>query len=284
MTRKIGIGLISWFTCQLLFMIFFFELLNSDFVRAACFISIALGFPLGFSMLFLNSEVAKLNKARSIYLIIAIALISVGLLCRYLRLPAASIEMIVGVFWYCFAYAPLEFKFKYQKWKPFSQGKLEILMLSSVNFIAINSLILGCLFRVMTWKGGLTLLIVGVIFALLSTLLWNYKFKNEIVLRKQSEEKVKEAFKEITDSISYAKRIQEARLPSMAEIKNVFPQNFVLFSPKDVVSGDFYFFRKEGENFFVAAADCTGHGVPGAFMSMIGSEKLDESLKNTPST
>src|SRR6218665_1021643 len=129
MIRKIGIALIIWFICQLLFMIFFFELLSSDFLRASCFILLALGFPLAFSLLYLNSELQKMNRARRVYLIIAIALIAVGLLCRYLRLPAASIEMIVGVFWYCFAYAPLEFKFKYQKWKPFSSGKLEILLL-----------------------------------------------------------------------------------------------------------------------------------------------------------
>ncbi len=281
MTRKIGIVLICWFVCQLVFMILFFENLTNEVVRASLFISLVLLFPIAFALLFLRAELTQLNRARRIYLGIAILLIGAGLIFRFLQLPSASIQMIVGVFWYCFAYAPLEFRYKYNKWKPFSSGKLEILLLSSINFIAINALLLGCLFKIMTWKGGFVFLVVGIIFALTSTLLWNYKFRTEIVLRKQSEEKVKEAFKEITDSINYAKRIQEARLPSMEQMKSVFAEHFVLFSPKDVVSGDFYFFRIEAGHFFVAAADCTGHGVPGAFMSMIGSEKLDEALKNT---
>ncbi len=81
--------------------------------------------------------------------------------------------------------------------------------------------------------------------------------------------------KEITDSIEYAKTIQQAMLPNDSEIHEIFPQSFVLFKPKDIVSGDFYWFKKIKNIHFVAAVDCTGHGVPGAFMSMIGSDKLN---------
>ncbi len=81
---------------------------------------------------------------------------------------------------------------------------------------------------------------------------------------------------EITDSIKYAKNIQEALLPSVIELKEDFPDSFVIYMPKDIVSGDFYWFaRKNGRN-FIAAADCTGHGVPGAFMSIIGNSLLNE--------
>jgi serine phosphatase RsbU (regulator of sigma subunit)/uncharacterized protein HemY len=85
--------------------------------------------------------------------------------------------------------------------------------------------------------------------------------------------------KEITDSIEYAKTIQHAMLPNENEIRELFPQSFVLFKPKDIVSGDFYWFRKFNNIHFVAAADCTGHGVPGAFMSMIGNDKLNFALQ-----
>ena len=106
---------------------------------------------------------------------------------------------------------------------------------------------------------------------------------------------VEEKNKEITDSINYAKRIQQAKLPSIKEIQKALPESFVLFKPKDIVSGDFYYFHKnsspmspsargiEGE-VFIASADCTGHGVPGAFMSMIGSEKLDDALAHSADT
>ena len=82
---------------------------------------------------------------------------------------------------------------------------------------------------------------------------------------------------EITDSINYAKRIQTAILPSTEEINKIMQGVFVLFLPKDIVSGDFYWFHKINENeFLIACADCTGHGVPGGFMSMICAEKLNE--------
>ena len=90
--------------------------------------------------------------------------------------------------------------------------------------------------------------------------------------------------KDITDSINYAKRIQRAMLPYRKDIWAAFPQSFVLFKPKDIVSGDFYFFHKNNESVFIAVADCTGHGVPGAFMSMIGAGKLNEAVSLSSDT
>lgn len=84
--------------------------------------------------------------------------------------------------------------------------------------------------------------------------------------------------KDITDSINYAKRIQMAKLPKQEEIYSELSNCFILFKPKDIVSGDFYFFHKKSDSIFIAAADCTGHGVPGAFMSIIGSDKLDAAI------
>ena len=82
--------------------------------------------------------------------------------------------------------------------------------------------------------------------------------------------------KNITDSINYAKKIQEAILPRVNKL-NEFKDNFsVLYLPKDVVSGDFYWFEKVDGKLVMAAADCTGHGVPGAFMSMIGVNNLNQ--------
>ena len=80
---------------------------------------------------------------------------------------------------------------------------------------------------------------------------------------------------EIQDSINYAKRIQVAILPLEAEMKKWLPNSFVLFQPKDVVSGDFYWFQEKDKKLVIVCADCTGHGVPGAFMSMIGIDRLN---------
>jgi len=95
---------------------------------------------------------------------------------------------------------------------------------------------------------------------------------------------IEEKNQEITHSINYAKRIQQAMLPEREEIYKVLPQSFVFFKPKDIVSGDFYFFATHNGNIFIAAADCTGHGVPGAFMSMIGSEKLTDAVMKSSDT
>ena len=78
--------------------------------------------------------------------------------------------------------------------------------------------------------------------------------------------------KNITDSINYAKRIQTAMLPSERLFKTLFPQAFILLISKDIVSGDFYWINEVDDTIFIAAVDCTGHGVPGAFMSIIGFE------------
>jgi PAS domain S-box-containing protein len=104
-------------------------------------------------------------------------------------------------------------------------------------------------------------------------------------IKKEEEEKYKliieKKNRNITDSINYAKLIQIAKLPSIELIQGSLPQSFVLFKPKDIISGDFYFFHKHDPWVFIAAADCTGHGVPGALLSMIGSEKLAEAVAQT---
>lgn len=87
---------------------------------------------------------------------------------------------------------------------------------------------------------------------------------------------IEEKNKDITDSINYAQRIQRSILPSEKEIKDIFPNSFVLFKPRDIVSGDFYQFKKVNDHKFAIMADCTGHGVPGALMSMIGSNLLHQ--------
>lgn len=101
---------------------------------------------------------------------------------------------------------------------------------------------------------------------------------------KNAYEEIAKKNQDITDSINYARKIQQAKLPKIAEIKASLLQSFVLFKPKDIVSGDFYFFHKNKGSIFIAVADCTGHGVPGALMSMIGSERLEDAVLQTEDT
>ena len=94
----------------------------------------------------------------------------------------------------------------------------------------------------------------------------------------QLHKKLEIAYKDINDSINYAKKIQNAMLPDTAMFSEIFPESFGLFKPKDTLSGDFYWLKKEENAFFIAAADCTGHGIPGALMSMVGIEKLNHAV------
>lgn len=94
-------------------------------------------------------------------------------------------------------------------------------------------------------------------------------------IEKQRDIVVKQK-EEITDSIYYARRIQKAILPRDTYVEEIMPDHFILFRPRDIVSGDFYWIRKVGNKLITIAADCTGHGVPGAFMSMLGISFLNE--------
>lgn len=90
------------------------------------------------------------------------------------------------------------------------------------------------------------------------------------------KEQLENKNKDITDSILYAKNIQKAMLPAPDSLNKMFRDSFVFYKPRDIVSGDFYWVEKFGNKIIVACADCTGHGVPGAFMSLIGSTLLKE--------
>ena len=100
--------------------------------------------------------------------------------------------------------------------------------------------------------------------------------KNEI---EGHREELQELYNDVTDSIRYAKRLQDSILPPDSFIQKLFPSSFVYYKPKDIVSGDFYWCEQVGENNMIAAVDCTGHGVPGAFMSLVGANGLNDSVR-----
>ena len=97
-------------------------------------------------------------------------------------------------------------------------------------------------------------------------------------LEKQSA-KIAHLYKEVTDSIETSKVIQQSILPSESVIKMFLPNYFILYKPKDIVSGDFYWFHVRNHKVYIAAVDCTGHGVAGAFMSLIGYNLLNQIMK-----
>lgn len=117
--------------------------------------------------------------------------------------------------------------------------------------------------------------VAGVLIIVLVMSFFIYKSYKQI---KKTNIELAEKKQEIQDSINYAKHIQNAMLPEVNVLEKHFPEGFGLFLPKDIVSGDFYWFNELNNIVYFAAADCTGHGVPGAFMSMIAIDKLNQCL------
>jgi PAS domain S-box-containing protein len=103
---------------------------------------------------------------------------------------------------------------------------------------------------------------------------------HDITERKLIELEIQSKNKSITESINYAKRIQGAILPDTKLINKELPESFIFYKARDVVSGDFPWFQQQGDNIFIAAVDCTGHGVPGALISLIGYFILNEIIKS----
>lgn len=104
----------------------------------------------------------------------------------------------------------------------------------------------------------------------------------------QQSKRISELYTQVTDSIRYAKRLQEAILPPPTTVKKLLPNCFILYKPKDIVSGDFYWMDEKNGKVYYSAVDCTGHGVPGAFMSIVAYNNIqtafNDPANNTPAS
>ncbi|MDF1672419.1 MAG: tetratricopeptide repeat protein [Vicingaceae bacterium] len=132
--------------------------------------------------------------------------------------------------------------------------------------------------KMFLYGGGLILFIV-IIFSVIIFNRLKITNKQKATIEQQKLI-VEEKNKEITDSINYAKRIQTAILPSVDKIKMSFPNSFVLYKPKDIVAGDFYWYMEKAGKKLIAVADCTGHGVPGAMVSVVCNNALNRAVND----
>jgi len=125
---------------------------------------------------------------------------------------------------------------------------------------------------------AIVFLIVVITFLVIVYYQWKRTRSQNLIIENQHKQ-LDQSHKEITDSINYAKNIQDAMMTSRVYLKDVLPKSFIFFKPKDVVSGDYYWvYKTPNGNIYFTVADCTGHGVPGAFMSMIGTSLLNENI------
>lgn len=138
--------------------------------------------------------------------------------------------------------------------------------------------------KVQEIKRNRIILVAVIMILVLSVALGLIAYRNFRVKKKNADELaeqkhiIEEKQKEILDSISYAKRLQDAILPRQSTISRYLASSFLLYKPKDIVAGDFYWFEHVGDTSFIAAADCTGHGVPGAMVSVVCSAALNRAV------
>ena len=240
-------------------------------------------FCFSFSLIFYNATLPKRKKATKIISIFSGSLFTIGWFFKFMHWPGASVGIIVSSFLFAFGALPLIMKTRYEKRKTLLSERT--LILSIADMISYVLIVIGILSKFQHWPGGLLLIQVGLAMLVVTFIFWNISFRKEVKLRVVAEEKLKETLneveekqKEITDSINYAKRIQEAILPSFDFIKKHLPDSFIYYQPKDIVAGDFYWAEKVGDDFFIAAADCTGHGVPGALVSVVCCNALNRTV------
>ncbi len=168
----------------------------------------------------------------------------------------------------------------------FKQKKLYVplILLSFVSFF-------GCLYAqkfvepavVITEEAMPVYFVTNIVMIFVFLLAMITLFKSEISGHQnnlnQQKQIVEEKNREITESITYASRIQEAILPVQEKFDRLLPQNYVWYQPKDIVAGDFYWLESSGDDVFLAAADCTGHGVPGAMVSVVCHNSLNRAVR-----
>ncbi len=123
---------------------------------------------------------------------------------------------------------------------------------------------------------------VGGLLIIIIVVAWNRRLGAEISHRKKAERELSNAFGVITESIDYAAHIQQSLLPPDAFLAEDTADHFIVWEPRDVVGGDIYWYRRCQGGFLIVLADCTGHGVPGAFMTIIATGALDRALRDRP--
>lgn len=263
----------------------FGEQILPEFITVTAMIVGALGASIGPALFAFSSTPEKRRKIATAILIPSVALMLYGYATKTLHWPGAGIVSIVGVVMFTFTYGSLALKNKFEKWKVYTRSTRDAFFLSLFDFFGTAFLFLGILFKLMHWPLSSVLIYTGVGVLAVNVFLWNQKFKREVVYRKEAEDKLQESYrqieekqKEITDSITYAKRIQQSLLAHDEFLKKNLPEHFILYLPKDIVSGDFYWSTVTDDSVYLAVCDSTGHGVPGAFMSLLNISFLNEAI------
>lgn len=282
MLKKLGIVFII-LGALLITVAAYFGLIKKNLMPSVQIFMIISGYPLlnlGIAFQYISRPLEKRKKPALVLFVIALFLLGFGSISKYFfHAPGSNIELLTGGYLFCFGFIPIYSKNRFDKWSLYVGSRKLALGLTLTDMFSIILVMLGLLFKVMHWPGATLMFTLGGIALAVNFLGWNRILGQQLVLRKKAEERLEVAHEEIMDSIAYAKRIQTAILPPDRVIKEYLPESFVLYKPKDVVAGDFYWMENVGDTILFAAADCTGHGVPGAMVSVICNSALNRSVR-----
>lgn len=280
----IGLGLLFLITLAFLEFIPFHQFHHTAGWVSVLLVSLFLLFVAGgMTLSYLHSAPLVRSKAIKTLSLICGFIFLFGVFGKLMHYPGASLEIFVSIVFFSFSAVPLIILNRYEKRKSIMSQRQ--LFQSIFDLCVIIILLFSFLARIFHWPFAQELGVLGFLGLVFSFWNWNRSFKKEVLLRKEAENNVKAALsmleeknKEILDSITYAQRIQKALLASESLLKRHLGEHFFLYQPKDIVSGDFYWACLAHERFYLSVADSTGHGVPGAFMSILNISYLNEAI------
>ncbi|MEP7265678.1 MAG: SpoIIE family protein phosphatase [Bacteroidota bacterium] len=167
-----------------------------------------------------------------------------------------------------------------EDWKRNIRNKLIHSRPHRIGFVAIPLILIFTLIKENSTEKQFTFIMILFLGAMVAFLMYNFRVTDKAhIIIKDQHKMLEEKQREILSSISYALRIQNAILPSQKIIKQNLEQYFILYKPKDIVAGDFYWMEKVDDKILFAACDCTGHGVPGAMVSVVCNNALNRAVR-----
>jgi len=189
---------------------------------------------------------------------------------------------LISILYFSFGITPLNASIRIIKWSNYVDSKLTLKLLCYADHLGIIFLAIGLAWKTLHWPLANQMTIIGVVLLIFAAIAWNKVFRNQINFRIVAENALKLKNKEIMDSINYAKRIQHSFLASENLLKQNLNDYFIYFNPKEAVSGDFYWADNfDNGNFALCCADSTGHGVPGAIMSILNISSIEKACEKS---
>jgi serine phosphatase RsbU (regulator of sigma subunit) len=235
---------------------------------------------IGMSITWQSKSYEKKKTIRKYFLVLLAVLLFLTIISYYLNTYFYWFYLL-SILFFSFGTTPLNASIRIKKWTNYVDSKLILNLLCYADHLGIILLTLGLTWKTMHWPLANQFILIGVILLIVAALSWNKIFRKQIDLRIVAENELKHKNQEIMDSINYAKRIQHSFLASDQLLDQNLDEYFVYFNPKEAVSGDFYWAGQlDNKSFAVSCADSTGHGVPGAIMSILNISSIEKAVEN----